>query len=103
MIASSFIPLALSSPRLALVETRAAEDDPHGAPQDTRVERGRAGLYVIEVELDALAPGQGGASVDLRPTGDPGPDREPPALALGVLGDLRRDRWARADERHLTA
>ena len=33
----------------------------------------------------------------------PGPDREPAALALGVLVDLDLDRRPRADERHLAA
>ena len=73
------------------------------AREDARVERERAVLDVVDVELDPLRPRQRGAAVDLRPAGQAGPDRQPPALALAVLGDLRGHGRARADQRHLAA
>jgi hypothetical protein len=60
-------------------------------------------LDVPEVELDALRPRQRRAAVDLRPPGDPRLHREAPALTLGVLLDLDRDRRPRPDQRHLAA
>jgi hypothetical protein len=60
-------------------------------------------LDVPEVQLDALRPRQGGTAVDLGPAGDPGADRQPSQLALGVLRDLVRQRRARPDDRHLPA
>ena len=63
----------------------------------------RAVLDVPEVELDPLGPRQRRAAVDLRPAGDPRLDREPAALALGVLLHLHRHGRPRPDDRHLAA
>src|ERR1700722_3117836 len=93
----------LRTSRLTLVEAGAPEHDRHRTPQNTQVQSERAVLDVVEVELDALAPWQRRAPVDLCPTGDAGPDREPTALALGVLRDLRRNGGPRPDERQLAA
>ncbi len=48
-------------------------------------------------------PGQLRAAVDLRPPGDAGSHREPPALPLRVLLDLNRHGRSRTDDRHLAA
>ena len=68
-----------------------------------RIERERAMLDVPDVELDALGPGQRGASVDLRPARQAGPHLEPAPLALVVALEVRRRHRARADEAHLAA
>ena len=47
--------------------------------------------------------GMPGATVHLRPSGEPRLDLEPPALTRRVELDLRRQRRARADDRHLAA
>ena len=84
-------------------ETGAGEHHPRAAPQDLEVQAPRAVLDVPQVELDPRAPRQRRAAVDLRPTGDARADGEAAAFALGVLRDLRRQRRARADDRHLAA
>ncbi len=67
------------------------------------VDERRAVLDVPEVELDPLGPRQRGATVDLRPAREPGPDVEALALALVVLLDLVAERGTRADDAHVTA
>src|SRR5438128_96008 len=81
--------LALPSAGAALVEARPAEDHRGRAQEDLQVERERAVLDVVEVELDPLRPRQRSAPVDLGPARDPGLDRQAPTLARRVLGDLR--------------
>src|SRR5436190_14653465 len=87
----------------ALVEAVPAEDHAGGPQQDLEVQAPAAVLDVPEVELDAVAPRQRGATVDLRPAGEPGLDGQAPALAVGVLRDLDRDRRPRADDGHVAA
>ena len=73
------------------------------APHDPRVERQRAVLDVVQVELDPLRPRQRCTAVDLRPARDAGLQRKTASLALAVLGHLHRQRRARANQRHVAA
>jgi hypothetical protein len=58
---------------------------------------------VPDIELDALVPRQPGATVNLRPARDAGPDLEAPSLPRRVALDLIGERRARADEAHFAA
>src|ERR1051326_9356920 len=84
-------------------EAVAGEEQPGGLGEDEGVEGGAATLDVPEVELDALLPGNAGATADLGPAGDPGQDVVATALARRVVPHLRRDRRARPADRHLAA
>ena len=64
---------------------------------------GAAAFDVLDVELDPLLPGDPGPALDLGPTGDPGAHLVAAVLDRRVLGDLRRDRRPRPDDRHLAA
>src|SRR5437588_6332218 len=87
--------------RLSLV--RAAEERERRAREDAEVDERRAVLDVPDVELDPFRPWQRGASVHLRPAGDPGLHVEPVPLAVVVLLDLVAERRPRADHAHLAA
>src|SRR5687767_14526124 len=87
----------------ALVDPLTGDDDSYRTQEDPEVEPPRPVLDVPEVELDPLVPAQLRAAVDLRPARQPRADREPAALALGVLRDLDLDRRAGADDRHVAA
>src|SRR5215470_12130548 len=85
--------------RLALVR---AADEREGRPeQDQQVGLPVTVADVPEVELDPLGPGERGATVNLRPTGDARLHVEAVALALVVALDLVAQRRARADDRHV--
>src|SRR5687768_3325642 len=91
--------LALPAARLALV--RAAEECERRAQEDQHVRERRAVLDVPDVVLDPLLPGERGATVDLRPAGDPRRHVEPLALALVVALDLVAERRPRPNHAHV--
>ena len=92
-----YIAAAVPAPRLAAVDPASVQQHAHRAREDAGIERERAVLDVVDVELDPLRPRQRRPAVDLRPAGDARLDLEAPALALGVVHDLLGDRGPRPD------
>src|SRR5207245_10215610 len=95
------IRLGVSFPATGRALVRAAEERERRLREDLQVERKRAVLDVVDVELDAVRPGQCRSALDLRPAGDPRPDVEPPTLPRRVALDLVAERRPRADHAHL--
>ena len=70
------------APAAGRAPVRPAEERERRAEEDLQVDARRAVLDVPDVELDPVVPRERRAAVDLRPAGEPGPDVEPPPLAL---------------------
>src|SRR5580765_1826860 len=100
MATSGRRPLArLPATRLALVG--AAEERERRPEQDLQVERGRAVLDVVDVELDPIVPRELGAASDLGQARDPRLHLEATTLEVRVALDLVTERRPRPDDRHV--
>src|SRR4051812_26303521 len=66
--------------------------------QDRQVETERPVLDVVEVESDAVLPGQVAAAADLPQAGDAGLDEQAALDVGGVFRDLARQRRPRTNE-----
>ena len=78
-----------------------ASDGADGLPEDGEVGGERPVLDVVEVEPDAVLPGQVGASADLPQSGHARLDQQPAGHVLVVPGDLGRQRRPRPDQAHV--
>src|SRR4051794_31990068 len=84
-------------------EAPPGEQQPGGAHEDAHVEPQRTVIDVPDVQRDSLLPVERPAAVDLGPAGQPRLHLKAAALLGRVELHLRRDRWSRADDRHLPA
>src|SRR3954447_20269145 len=85
-------------PARGLVGALRLRDGVRRPGQDRQVETERPVLDVVEVEADAVLPGQVAAAADLPQAGDAGLDEQPALDVGGVFGDLARQRRTRTDE-----
>src|SRR5665647_1546139 len=82
-------------------DTLARHDRRDGPEHDACVQRERAVVDVPDVHLEALVPRDGVTPVDLRPSGDAGPDLVPSRLLPIVAVEVLRQEGARTDDAHV--